>query len=191
MRHANDSGLNRTYQEIKELARNNDLTLGHEDILERMVSLAIDPSDNYVHDEVIEINRQREDKIRQYDEEARKSGHPGVIRRTSNPIIETAKKINQVVSDRPLIIAYNEILRTEFTARAIHKIIGGNLVSGKLYEAYEVRDWMKEHFGEDGASIIVTHEPALARLVHRDVVPFLAAFNFGRNIYASRRMQRI
>jgi len=165
MRHVNDSGLSKTYHQIKDIATRNETTLEHEEILERIVSLKIDPKDSYVHDEVIEIVRQREEEFRKYDEEARKHGHPGIIRMNRNVLAETADRINQIVADQPFTIAYNNMLRTEVTAKAVAKITGGSLVAGELHDAHEVYQWMQNYSTKEGLSLIVTHQPAIQTLL--------------------------
>ncbi len=168
MRHADDSGLTDTYCKIRDIASKKGAALGHVDILERLVSLAIDPDGSYVHDEVVEIVREREEQFRKYIEKARKHGHQGIIgiiRVAQNVLAETIGRINQMVANQPVTVAYNDALRTEFTARAVAKITGGNLVVGDLKEANDVYQWMQDHSKDDGLSVIVTHEPAILRLL--------------------------
>lgn len=177
MRHADDSGLNDTYCKVRDIARRNGITLQPDEILERLVSLAIDTVGSYVHDEVIEIVKQREESIektiREYNEEARRRGYPDIVYPTKNVLAETinrmnrfiTERMNHMISGRTLTIAYNDVLRTEFTARAVAKVTGGNLVAGELKEANDVYQWMQVHSGEDGLSVIVTHEPAILRLL--------------------------
>ena len=155
MRHANDEQLNDTYCQIRDLAIRNSVTLDHQDILERMISLAVDKSSAYVHPEVVEIAQQREKKRQELLRQ-----HPD-IQFAENVLVETAGRISERVSDKLLTIVYNDVLRTEFTALAIVRITGGNLVQGELEEARDVYQWMHNHESEEGLGLIVTHEPAI------------------------------
>ncbi|MBI2147063.1 hypothetical protein HYU19_01140 [Candidatus Woesearchaeota archaeon] len=176
MRHANDDGLNDTYCKIRDLASRNGVTLDRASILERMTSLAVDPSNAYVHPEVIEIARQREERRQELLRQ-----HPDIQFENRNVLAETAGRINQRVSGRPLTIAYNNALRTEFTALAIARITGGNLIAGELEEAGQVYQWMRNHAGEDGLSLVVTHEPAIRRITGIwGQIPHSSAYFVGR-----------
>lgn len=176
MRHANDSGLNDTYCQIRDLASRNGITLDRASILERMASLAVDTSDSYVYPEVIEIARQREERRQELIRQ-----HPDIQFVNQNVLAETAGRINQRVSGRPLTIAYNDALRTEFTALAIASIIGGNLIAGELEKARDVYQWMHDHVGEDGLGFIVTHEPAIRGITGMSgQIPHSSAYFVGR-----------
>lgn len=176
MRHADDSGLNDTYCQIRDLASRNGITLNRASILERMASLAVDLRDSYVHPEVIEIARQREERRQELIRR-----HPDIQFVNQNVLAKTAERINQRVSGQPLTIAYNNALRTEFTALAIARIIGGNLVAGKLEETRDVYHWMHDHVGEDGLGLIVTHEPAIRDITSMGGrIPHSSAYFVGR-----------
>jgi len=90
---------------------------------------------------------------------------------SNSNLARTAGGISQRVTGQPLTVAYNDALRTEVTARAIARITGGNLVAGELQKGNEVYQWMQYHAGEDGLSVIVTHEPAIQGLlnIHKEV----------------------
>ena len=183
MRHADDSRLNDTYCLIRDLASGNGITLDRAAILERMASLEVDPSNAYVHPEVIEIARQREERRRVLLRQ-----HPDIQFVNQNVLAETAGRINQRVSGRPLIIAYNDALRTEFTALAIARITGGNLIAGELEEARHVYQWIHDHAGEDGLGLIVTHEPAIRGItgMFSGTIPHSSAYFVGRLANGSR-----
>ena len=182
MRHANDIGLNDTYCQIRDLASRNGVTLERASILERMASLAVDPDSAYVHPEVIEIARQRKETrqilLRQ---------HPDIQFVNQNVLTETAGRISQRVAGRPLTIAYNDALRTEFTALSVARITGGNLVAGELEKAKHVYQWMDEHRGEDGLGLIVTHEPAIRGITGMlwGKIPHSSAYFVGRQANGS------
>ncbi len=176
MRHANDDILDNTYCQIRDLASRNGVSLEHASILERMASLAVDPSDAYVHSEVIEIARQRAERRQELLRQ-----HPDIQFVGLNVLPEAARRISERVSGRPLTIAYNNTLRTEFTAQAIARITGGNLVVGDLEEAREVYRWMHDHVGEEGLGLIVTHEPAIRGITGMwGQIPHSSAYFVGR-----------
>ena len=177
MRHANDDILDDTYRQIRDLATRNGATLERASILERMASLAVDPSDAYVHPEVIEIARQRAERRQELLRQ-----HPDIqFVNQNNVLVETAGRINQRVFGQTLTIAYNDTLRTEYTALAIARIISGNLVAGELEEARDVYQWMHDHVGEDGFGVIVTHEPAIRGITRMwGQIPHSSAYFVGR-----------
>jgi len=176
MRHANDNVLDDLFYQIRDLACKNGVVLDKESILERMASLTIDSRDAYVHNEVKEIVRQREERHKEFQRE-----HPGVqIRLLPNVLAETAKRINQRIEGQPLTIAYNDTLRTEFTARAIARVTGGNLISGKLLEANQVSHWMRNNKDYEGLSVIVTHEPAICGLLGFSEIKYCGAYFISR-----------
>ena len=176
MRHANDDILDDTYYQIRDLASRNGVTLERASILERMASLAVDPDNAYVHPEVIEIARQRAERRQELLRQ-----HPDIQFVRQNVLPEATARISERVSGRPLTIAYNNELRTEFTARAIARITGGNLIAGELEEAGHVYQWMHDHVGEDGFGLIVTHEPAIRGITRMwGRIPHSSAYFVGR-----------
>lgn len=120
--------------------------------------------------------------------------------------IETARRIGEIVSNQPLTIGYNVLARTEFTAKVIAGIIGGNLInmgggdgsiqrngSGGLVDAVNnVDDWMYDHAEEEGFGLIVSHDPIIRSIIGNEVnqirpeiwgqrrIPYSSAYFVGR-----------
>jgi len=160
MRHENDDVTEWIYREIERLGEG---TLNKEQVMERVASVLVDPIGSYVHDEVKEYVRQREERHRESAERAAREGTR--IIEEPNKLLVVSKRVRELAGDQPLTVAYNDIFRTEITARSVARVVGGNLVAGRLYEAVEVYDWMREHQKDNGLAVIVTHQPAVQRIL--------------------------
>ena len=161
MRHENEDKIEHIYDEIGKIGSKISNTLSPDQIMERVASVLVDSTDFYVHDEVIEFVRQRNERYQALKESAHREGIR-VAPIGPNRLLEAATRIKQLSTEYPILtIAYNDSLRTEVTARAVSRIAGGTLVKGNLYQGEEVWQWMQDHKDEEGLAVIVTHQPAI------------------------------
>ena len=183
MRHENEDKIDHIYDEIKKIGTKRGNALNNDQIVERAASVLTNLNDPYVHDEVRDFVRQRNEQYQAFKEKALKEGiQMAPIR--PNRLLEAATKIKQLSTEYPtLTIAYNDTLRTEVTAKAVSRVTGGTLVKASLYESEEVWKWMQNHKEEDGLAVIVTHQPAIGGVLGesaKDCDAFLVGEAYGR-----------
>ena len=182
MRHENEDRIDHIYDEIRKIGNKRGNTLSKDQIVERVASVLVDPKDSYVHDEVIEFVRQRDERYQELKERARREGI-GIASIRPNRLLEAATRIKQLSTEYPtLTVAYNDSLKTEATAKAVSRVAGGTLEKGNLNEGEEVWQWMQNH-KEGGLAVIVTHQPAIGGVLGesaKNCDAFLVGEAYGR-----------
>lgn len=183
MRHENEDRIDHIYVEIRKIGNERGNTLNEDQIVERVASVLVDPEDSYVHDEVIEFVRQRNERYQALKERAIREGI-GIAPIGPNRLLKAATRIKQLSTEHPtLTVAYNDSLRTEATAKAVCRIAGGTLEKGILYKGEEVWQWMQNHKEGDGLAVIVTHQPAISDVLGesaKNCDAFLVGEAYGR-----------
>ncbi len=168
MRHENEDRFDHIYDQIEKIGKLRKNSLDYKQIVERMASVLVDPREHYVHDEVIEFARLRDEQRLANEKKALEEGVEMAPVRP-NRLLVAATRIKQLSTGYTgITIAYNQSLRTEVTARAISRVTGGILEEGKLYEGDDVRRWMQNHKEEEGLAVIVTHQPTIAAVLGKN-----------------------